>query len=69
MINELEGSVNCRNPSIHNEFQLFESEEEASRLIEADFAAGMQQYIYYSFYEETQQYARIERGISSPINQ
>ncbi len=69
IINELAGSANCRNPSIHNEFQLFGSEEEVSQLIEADFATGMHQYIYYSFDEETQRYSRIERGVSSPINQ
>ncbi len=69
MINEKKGSVNCRCPSIHNEFQLFGSEEEASQLIEADFAGGMHQYIYYSFDKKTQKYSRIGRGVSSPINQ
>lgn len=67
MINVLE-TVNCRNPSIYKEFQLFDSEEEAIKLIETDFSAGMQQYIYYSFDKETQKYSRIVRGFSSPIN-
>lgn len=67
MISELAGSSNCRNPSIHNEFTLFESELEARQLIDADFANGMRQYIYYGFNKEIQEYSRIERGIVTPI--
>ncbi|WKJ90483.1 SMEK domain-containing protein [Methylomonas montana] len=67
MINALAGSSNCRNPSIHDELTLFDSETEARQLIDADFAAGMHQYIYYSFDKETRKYSRIERGIVSSI--
>jgi hypothetical protein len=45
------------------------AEEDANRFIDADFAAGMNQYIYYSFDKETQRYSRIESGVSSPIYQ
>ncbi|MCQ8119324.1 hypothetical protein, partial [Methylomonas rosea] len=67
MISELAGSSNCRNPSIYNEFSLFQSELEARQLIDADFADGMRQYIYYGFNKETQKYSRIDRGIVTPI--
>lgn len=62
---------NCRAPSIYKEFNIFESEEDANHLIEADFDAGlgMRQYIYYSFDEEARRYSRIEKGIPNPINQ
>ena len=69
IVTTVEHPNNCRAPSIYKEFEMYESEEEASRLIETDFAAGMRQYIYYSFDEKAQRYSRIEKGVSSPINQ
>ncbi|MDP3333079.1 MAG: SMEK domain-containing protein [Methylococcaceae bacterium] len=67
MISEIDGSVNCRNPSILNEFKLFKSEEEASQLIGADFDTGRHQYIYYCFDEEKQRFLRIDKGRSYAI--
>ena len=62
MVTTIEHHNNCREPSIYNELAMFESEENASQLIEADFAAGMLQYIFYSFDREERRYSRIERG-------
>jgi hypothetical protein len=62
MVTTIEHHNNCRKLTIYNELAMFESEENASQLIEADFAAGMLQYIFYSFDREERQYSRIERG-------
>jgi len=67
MVTTIEHQNNCRVPSIYREFEMFESTEDASLLIEADFTAGMHKYIYYRFDKETRRYSRIEKGVNYPI--